>query len=79
MSGKKESFVFIGFLIVLLACSDQVNEMQLADLSTHNMKIIPEKPTSNDEIKLVGYDDCVYHVLSGVTRKGQTIEREIVQ
>lgn len=71
-----KSFVFIGFLIVLFACSDQVSEMQLADLSTHNMKIIPEKPTANDEIKLVVFDDCTYNVLSGVTRKGQTIEIE---
>lgn len=71
-----KSFVFIGFLIVLFACSDQVNGMQLADLSTHNMKIIPEKPTANDEIKLVVFDDCTYNVLSGVTRNGQTIEIE---
>jgi hypothetical protein len=42
----------------------------------NNIKIVPENPTNNDEIKLVVYDDCAYHVLSGVTRKGQTIEIE---
>jgi hypothetical protein len=58
----------------MLACSDQVSEVQLTDLSKHNMKIIPEKPTSNDQIKLVVFDDCTYNVLSGVTRTDNTID-----
>ncbi len=64
----------IGFLFFLFACSDQVSELQLADLSQHNMKIIPEKPTSNDQIKLVVFDDCTYNVLSGVTRTDKIID-----
>lgn len=58
----------------LFACSDQVNEMQMIDLSKYNIKIIPEKPTGNDEIKLVVFDDCTYNVLSGVTRTNKTID-----
>lgn len=67
-------FALIGFLFFLFACSDQVSELQLADLSQHNMKIIPEKPTSNDQIKLVVFDDCTYNVLSGVTRTDKIID-----
>jgi len=66
----------VGLFFFIFACSDQVSEVQLTELSVHNMKIIPEKPTSNDEIKLVVCDDCTYHVLSGVNRTGQTIEIE---
>ena len=62
--------------IFLFACSDQVSEVQLTDLSVHNMKIIPEKPTSNDQIKLVVFDDCTYNVLSGVTRNDKIIDIE---
>ncbi len=38
------------------------------------MKIIPANPTNNDEIKLLVFDDCTYNLLSGVTRKGNTID-----
>jgi hypothetical protein len=67
-------FALIGFFLFFFACSDQVSEDQLTNLADHNMKIIPEKPTSNDEIKLVVFDDCTYNVLSGVTRNGNTID-----
>lgn len=46
----------------------------MTDLAEHNMEIIPEKPTSNDQIKLVVFDDCTYNVLSGVTRTDKTID-----
>lgn len=69
-----KSFALVGFLLFLFACSDQVSELQLTDLSKYNMKIIPEKPTSNDQIKLVVFDDCTYNVLSGVTRTDKTID-----
>jgi hypothetical protein len=58
----------------MLACSDQVSEVQLTDLSKYNMKIIPENPTTNDQIKLVVFDDCTYNILSGVTRTDNTID-----
>ena len=62
------------FFFFMLACSDQVNEVQLVDLSMHNMKIIPDNPTSNNPIKLVIFEDCTYNVLSGVTRTDKTID-----
>jgi hypothetical protein len=57
-----------------MGCSEPMNDMQLADLKDHNMKIIPETPTGNDEIKLVIFDDCTYNVLSGITRSDRTID-----
>lgn len=71
-----KQFAFFGLFFIFFACSDQVNEVQLTDPSGHNMKIIPEQPTSKDEIKLVVYNDCNYNVLSGVTKNGLTIEIE---
>jgi len=69
-----KQLVLLGLFFGLLACSDQVSEVQLTDLSMYNMKIIPEKPASNDQIKLVVFDDCTYNVLSGVTRNNKTID-----
>jgi hypothetical protein len=71
---KKVALVFIIFCLFAPACSEQLTEVQLSELKDHNMKIIPEKPTSKDEIKLVVYDDCTYNVLSGVTRNGSIID-----
>ena len=71
----KSIAVFV-FSIFLFACSDQVSEVQLTDLSEHNMKIIPEKPTSKDQIKLVIFDDCTYNTLSKNNRNGKTIDIE---
>lgn len=68
-----KQMAWFGLLIVLLACSDRVDDLPV-DLSDHNMKLIPEKPGENDQIKLVVFDDCTYHVLSGVTRNGNTID-----
>jgi len=48
-----KQLALFGLFFFIFACSDQVSEVQLSDLSVHNMKIIPEKPTSADEIKLV--------------------------
>ncbi len=66
--------VLFGLLLFLIACSDQVVEVQTTDLAEHNMKIIPENPSSRDEIKLVVIDDCTYNVLSEVTRTDKTID-----
>ena len=63
-----------GLLFFAFGCSDQVSEVQPANLAEHNMKILPEKPTSNDEIRLVVFNDCTYNVLSGVTRNSNTID-----
>ena len=71
------------FLLTVLACSDkitvsesQVNYKHVTDLSQYNMKIIPEPPTSADNIRLVVYQDCQYNILAGVTKNGNTIEIE---
>lgn len=64
----------LGFLFILLACSDRTGEVLPVDLSDRNMKLIPEKPASSDQIKLVVFDDCTYNVLSGVTRNSNTID-----
>jgi len=69
-----KQFALFGLIFLMLACSDKVSDMQLTDLSKHNMKIIPENPTSNDQIKLVVFDDCTYNILSGVTRNDKTID-----
>lgn len=68
------------FLSVLLLSfsSCEVNDMEFHRdvLSSHNMKILPEKPTSNDVIRLVIYDDCTYNILSKNKRTGQSIDIE---
>jgi len=69
-----KQFALFGLIFFMLACSNQVSEVQFSDLSKYNMKIIPDNPTSNDQIKLVVFDDCTYNVLSGVTRNDKTIE-----
>lgn len=61
-------------LLTFFSCTEQVNEVQLTDLKDHNMKIIPEKPNNQSEIKLVVFDDCTYNILNGVSRKDQTID-----
>lgn len=71
-----KQLVLFGFFFFIFACSDQVSEIQLTELSVHNMKIIPEKPTSADEIKLVVFDDCTYHKLSEITRNGRIVDIE---
>jgi hypothetical protein len=73
---KQVAFILTLFLFFSTACTEQVNEkeVQLVDLSTQNMKIIPVNPTSSDMIRLVVFDDCTYNVLSGVTRNDKTIE-----
>ena len=71
-----KQIALFGLFFFMLACSDRVSEVQLTDLSVHNMKIIPKKPTSNDQIKLVVFDDCTYNVLSGVTRNDKIIDIE---
>ena len=69
-----KQFTLFGLIFFMLACSDQVSEVQFSDLSKYNMKIIQDNPTSNDQIKLVVFDDCTYNVLSGVTRNDKTID-----
>ena len=69
-----KQIALIGLFVFMLACSDQVSEVQLTDISKYNMKIVPDNPTSNDQIKLVVFDDCTYNILSGITRNDKTID-----
>jgi len=68
--------VLLVFSIILFACSDTGNEIPVNDLREHNMNLIPEKPSTQDEIKLVIFDDCTYNTLSKNKRSGKTIEIE---
>jgi hypothetical protein len=69
-----KQIALLGFLFMLIACSDRTGEDLPVDLSGHNMKLLPEKPTSSDQIKLVIFDDCTYNTLSGITQNGSTID-----
>lgn len=73
---KLVTFVLTLFFLFTTACTEQINEKEviLVDLSGQNMKIIPENPTSSDDISLVVFEDCTYNILSGVTRNGKTID-----
>lgn len=71
---KRTIFAFVLFLLFSNACTEKDKLVQPVNQVGNNMKIIPEKPISNDEIKLVVFDDCTYNVLSGVTRDGKIID-----
>lgn len=75
---KKLIYSLAVFLLLSLACNEKliVPEVQLSDLSEYHMKIIPENPKSNVEIRLVVFDDCTYNVLSGVKINGMKIDIE---
>jgi hypothetical protein len=60
--------------VLLFGCSEPMVYWQDSELEKHNMKIIPDKPTQSDEIKLVIFDDCTYNTLSGITRNGSTLD-----
>lgn len=70
----KVPVIFILF-VILSACSEKVVEMPvvLSDPADHNMKFIPDNPTSGEDIFLVVFGECNYNILSGITRKATTI------
>lgn len=70
----KVPIIFILF-VILSACSENVVEMPvvLSDPADHNMKFIPDNPTSIDDIFLVVFGECNYNILSNITRKAATI------
>ena len=80
---KFKYLIGVVFLLTVLACSDkitvsepEVNYKHVTDLSQYNMKVIPEPPTSAENVRLVVYQDCQYNILTGVTKNGNTIEIE---
>ncbi len=73
---KKYIFVFLVLGLISAACQKQKAEDESIDLSGYNMKIIPDQPTTKDEIKLIIFDDCTYNQLSQNKRSGKTITIE---
>ena len=78
---KRVVYILALLFLFTLSCTEQVeenqvNEIQIVDLSKYNMKIIPEKPTSEDEIRLVVLEDCKYNILSGIIIKDKIIDIE---
>ena len=65
-------------LFYATACTDQTDSepLKFSDPAEHNMKFIPQNPGSNDQLKLVIYNDCTYNALFGITQNGNTIEIE---
>ena len=72
--------IFVAFTVLILfiiSCSEElVYQVKITDPAEHNMKFIPQNPNSNDEIKLVIYDDCNYNILSGIKQNGKIIDIE---
>ena len=73
---KLTAFAFAFFLLFSSACTEKVADGLLNDLSGHSMKIIPDKPGTKDDIKLIVYDDCAYNTLSKNKRTGKIIDIE---
>lgn len=70
---KAVMWIPIIVLFVITACTEEIKEIETSDPLAYNMKIIPDHPTSHEQIKLVVYEDCTYNVLSAVNRDGQII------
>lgn len=73
-------FLVLGFLL-LIGCIDLIPEntvdfVPATDLSKYHMKIVPETPTSSDNVLLIVYDECQYNLLNGVTKNGNSIDIE---
>lgn len=77
---KQIIFALTVFSLFATSCAEQTHEqimelksVELGKLGEYNMKLIPEKPSVNDEIKLIVLDDCTYNVLSGVNQYAKNI------
>lgn len=74
---KKIVLLLMIFGTVFSACKKHdTDEGSIAELKDHNMKIVPDQPTSKDEVLLVIYDDCQYNKLVQNKRTGKTITIE---
>jgi hypothetical protein len=77
----KINYLLLVLFLATNGCSDKilvppVDYTQVSDPGKYNMKIIPQTPTSADNVSLVVYDDCQYNLLSDVTKDGTTITIE---
>jgi hypothetical protein len=81
----KLNIVKISFLIWYMFClaafsctksiiAPPVPEVPISELGKYNMKILPDNPTSADDVKLVIYQDCKYNKLTGVQRSLANID-----
>jgi hypothetical protein len=73
--------LFLFLFLISNGCVDQVEVTPVdftpvTDLGKYNMKIIPQPPTSADNVRLVVFDECQYNVLEGVAKNGYTISIE---
>lgn len=70
----KVPIIFILF-VFFTACAEKVEEAPLvfSDPADYNMKFIPDRPTSIDDISLVVFGECNYNKLSKITRTASTI------
>ena len=67
--------------VTCYGCIDMVSETPLSEvtvteLAKYKMKILPDAPTSSDDVKLVILEDCKYNKLNKVERNGSTIDIE---
>jgi hypothetical protein len=51
-----------------------VPEVPVSELGKYNLKLLPDNPTSADDVKLVIYQDCKYNKLVGVQRSLTNID-----
>jgi hypothetical protein len=54
----------------------EIPEVQVLDLSSYKMKILPASPRLTDDVKLIVFEDCGYNKLAGVQKDGFTINIE---
>lgn len=74
---KNLVWLFLVFLIAALGCKkNDADNGSIVELKDYNMAIVPEQPTSKDEIIFIIYDDCEYNKLVLYKRTGKTITIE---
>jgi len=74
---KNLVWLILGFFIATSGCKkNDAEDGSIAELKDYNMAIIPEQPTSKDEIIFIIYNDCEYNKLVLYKRMGKTITIE---
>ena len=73
---KLSYFALVLILFFSVGCTEEDKSVQPVNQVGNNMRIIPDKPGRNDEIRLVIYDDCTYNTLSKNKQTGNTINIE---
>jgi len=68
--------LFLVFVAFSSCKKKDTEDSTIAELKEHNMKIIPEQPTSKNEVSLIVLNDCEYNKLIQNKRAGKTITIE---